>query len=199
VRWVVFDEPVRGCADFVEIDYSTVQQECRRCGGVGVEHDWRYADDGSVVVLRNEALLQQEVLKMTYTVQGTNVFHPWYGTSLVEALGSKILNGALVQTTISADVQQGFQRWQSIKRQQEENVGQLVADREFPFRLVSVSVKQSTRDPTVMFVEMSVQNRSAEQFDLARGVKVPQPDDLLGSTQSQGILRQIQNNLVLAE
>jgi hypothetical protein len=199
MRWVVFDEALKGFSDYVEIDYSTVRQECRRCGGVGVEHDWRYAGNGKLRVLRDEALLQQEVLKMIYTVQGTNVFHPWYGTVLVESLGSKILNGALVQTTLATAVQQGFARWQSIKKQQEEAVGQTVTDREYPYALTNVSVKQSTRDPTVMFVSMTVQNRSAEPFELTRGVKVPQPDDLLGSTQAQGVLRQIQNNLVLAE
>lgn len=199
MRWIVFDETMKGFSDYVEIDYATVRQECRRCGGVGVEHDWRYARNGKFQVLRDEALLQQEVLKMIYTIQGTNVFHPWYGTVLVESLGSKILNGALVQTTLTTAVQQGFARWQSIKKQQEEAVGQNVTDREYPYAMTNVSVKQSTRDPTVMFVSMTVQNRSSHPFELTRGVKVPQPDDLLGSTQAQGVLRQIQNNLVLAE
>jgi hypothetical protein len=196
----VFDEALRGFSDYAEIDYSTVQQECRRCGGVGIEHDWRYSGHGEIIKLRDEALLQQEILKMVYSIQGTNVFHPWYGTVLVESLGSKILNGALVQSTLTAAIQQGFQRWQSIKKQQEEAVGQFVSDKEYPYLLTNVSVKQSTCDPTVMFVGMTVHNRAVQQpFQLTRGVKIPQPDDLLGSTQSQGILRQIQNNLVLAE
>lgn len=199
-RWIVFDEPLKGFSDYAEIDYVTVQQECRRCGGLGIEHDWRYARNGKVIELRHENLLRQEVLKMIYTMQGTNVFHPWYGTVLVESIGTKILNGALVQSTIAADIQQGFKRWQSIKRQQEETVGQAVSDGEYPFALQGVSVRQSTRDPTVIFVTMNVQSRAFSlPIELTRGVRVPQPDDLLGSTQAQGVLRQIQNNLILAE
>ena len=199
-RWIVFDEPLKGFSDYAEIDYSTVQQECRRCGGLGIEHDWRFAGDGKVVAVRNENLLRQEVLKMIYTIQGSNVFHSWYGSGLIDSIGSKILDGALVQSTISADIQRGFKRWQSIKKQQEEAVGQEVTDGEYPFALQGVSVRQSARDPTVIFVTINIRSRATSQpFELTRGIRTAQPDDLLGSTQAQGILRQIQNGLVLVE
>ncbi len=32
-RLIIFDEPLRGQTDFVEIGYNTISQECRRCGG----------------------------------------------------------------------------------------------------------------------------------------------------------------------
>lgn len=196
-RFIVFDEQVKSSSDFVEITYTTVQQECRRCGGLGVEHDWRYTITGDVVEVRDEALLLQEVMKLMFTIQGSNPFNPWYGTGLVDMVGSKILLGDLIRNTIVSDVQQAFTRWQSIKRQQEQTVGQAVSDREYPFRLLAVDVQQSQQDPTVFFIYMTVQNRSGYPVDMSRGIRIPQPVDLLGSTAAQGVLRQSLSNYVL--
>lgn len=190
VRMVVFDEPLRGFQDFVEVNYTTVRQECRRCGGLGVENDWRYGLDGSVAEVRNEALLIQELMKVTYSVRGSNPFHPWYGTTIIEQIGQKISTRGIVQNAITSDINTTFNRWQSIKRQQEQTVGQFVSDEEFPFRLVQVTLDQSQQDPTVMFVNIDVQNRSLKPIQLSRGLRLPQPLDLMGSTQAQGVFRQ---------
>jgi hypothetical protein len=190
VRMVVFDEPLRGFQDFAEINYTTVRQECRRCGGLGVENDWRYGLDGNVAEVRNEALLIQELMKVTYSVRGSNPFHSWYGTTIIEQIGQKISTRGIIQNAITSDINTTFNRWQSIKRQQEQTVGQFVSDEEFPFRLVRVTIDQSQQDPTVMFVNIDVQNRSFKPIQLSRGLRLPQPHDLLGSTQAQGVYRQ---------
>ncbi len=180
-RLVVFDEPLRSGSDFVEINYTTVQQECRRCGGTGVEHDWRYDSQGGVVLTSDENLLIQELRKCFYTTIGTNPFHTWYGTSLVDTIGKKLTAGGFVQNLIVSDLYQAFSRWQSVKRQQEEKVGQEVTDKEFPFRLLSVDLQQSTKDPTVVFVNVTVQNRAGDSIPLNRALKIPQPYALLDS------------------
>lgn len=189
-RLIIFDEPTKGYNDFVEVNYATQREECRRCGGLGVENDWRYGTDGSVVEVRQEALLIQELLKVTYTIRGSNPFHPWYGTTISEQIGQKITVRGILQNAITSDINTTFLRWQSIKRQQEQNGGQFVSDEEFPFRLNSVTLEQSQKDPTVIFVNISVQNRSLSPIQLTRGIRMPQPTDLLGSTQAQGIFRQ---------
>lgn len=86
-RFIVFDRAIDSASDFVEVSYTTVRQECRRCGGVGVENDWRYDRAGQIIRVRNADLLSQEVLKITYTVKGSNPFHPWYGTGFWMLLG----------------------------------------------------------------------------------------------------------------
>ena len=189
-RYIVFDTPLRSTGDVVEITYATLQQDCRRCGGVGVENDWRYTKTGDVIEVRDEALLIQEILKLLYTEAGSNPFHSWYGTSLLDQIGQKLGVGTLVQNIIVSDIYRAFGRWQSIKRQQEIAIGQFVSDSEYPFRLLSVNVQQSSSDPTVFFVSMTVQNRSGQPILIDRGVRIPQPTDLLGSTQQQGIFRE---------
>lgn len=189
-RLIVFDEPLRGFSDYVEVNYVTLQQECRRCGGVGVESDWLYGVTGEVVQVTDEALLLQEIQKIMYTVKGSNTFHLWYGTSILESIGKKLTAGALLQNTLVSDIYAAFGRWQSIKKQQEENVGQFVSDREYPFRLLAVNLQQSQQDPTVIFISITIQNRSSEPIQIERGIRLPQPVDLLGSTQAQGIYRE---------
>lgn len=196
-RLIVFDEPLQANSNFAEINYTTVRQECRRCGGIGVENDWRYGRDGKVVEVRDEALLIQELLKAMYTIRGSNPFHAWYGTSIVERIGSKFVVDGLIQNQITSDIYTMFSRWQSLKRQQEEKVGQVVTDREFPYQLTNVICEKSQKDQTVLFVNMEVRNRSFEPIQLTRGLRLPQPTDLLGSTQQQGVFRQSLTNYSL--
>jgi phage baseplate assembly protein W len=196
-RLIVFDEPLKGFNDYVEITYNTIQQDCRRCGGLGVENDWRYGFSGEVAKVTDEQLLRQEVQKIMYTRQGTNPFNAWYGTNLIEAIGKKIANGQVLQNMITSEVATAFSRWQSIKQQQEQVIGQILTDEEYPYRLLSCTVTASQEDPTVIFINMIIQNRSSKPIQLERGLILPQPLDLLGSTQQQGLLQQSLSGYVL--
>jgi hypothetical protein len=194
-RLIVFDEPLRSGSDFVEISYVTRREECRRCGGTGYENDWRHDIKGSLIEVRDEALLLQELQKNFYTIRGSNQFHTWYGTQIIDSIGKKIAAGGFAQNLVVSDIHQAFNRWQSIKRQQEDDVGQFVSDREFPFRLLSVNLEQSSQDPTVVFITVTVQNRSNEPIQLTRGLKVPEALELSGST---GTIRQSLSSTVLS-
>ena len=196
-RLILFDMPLRSGTDFVEIDYTTTNQNCRRCGGTGVEFDWRIGRGGDVVTVQDEALLIQELEKDFFTILGSNPFHTWYGTNLLDSIGKKLTMGGFVQNLIVSDIYTAFQRWQQIKDQQQNKLGQTVTDKEYPFRLVGVQLQQSTQDPTVIFVNITVMNRSNQPIQIFRGIKTPLPLDLLGSTQQQGIIRQSLSSYVL--
>jgi len=198
-RLIVFDEPLRGHGDFVEISYITLRSECRRCGGVGKENDWRYGLNGEVVQVVDEALLIQEVSKVFYTRRGSNPFHTWYGSGIFDAIGRKITPDGFVENFIVSDLQQAFRRWQSIKKIQEENAGQDVSDREYPFNLQDVQLKQSSQDPTVVFVKCTIQNRSSEPIVLERGVRFPVPLSLVEPNSAQGVVRGSLSDFVLVE
>jgi hypothetical protein len=187
---LVFDSPLKASQSYVEISYTTIRQECRRCGGLGVENDWRYGKTGDTAQVRDEALLLQECLKAIYTVQGSNVFHAWYGSNIVNTIGRKLSSIGLVQNMIVSDIQESFRRWQVVKKKQEEEVGQVVSDAEYPFRLGGISLEQSQQDPTIIYVKVTVQNRSQLPIQIERGLKLPEPLDLMGSTVQQGVYRQ---------
>ncbi len=189
-RLIVFDHPLKGYTDYVEINYTTIRQECRRCGGLGIEHDWRYNAGGGLVKVEGYDLLLQEVMKITYTVLGSNRFHTWYGTNVINSIGKKLSSTGIVQNMILSEISDAFRHWQTVKRQQEENIGQLVTDEEYPFRLSVVNLQQSDQDPTIILVNVVVQSRSNKTVEIVRGVKVPMPIDLLGSTQQQQLFNQ---------
>lgn len=189
-RLIVFDQPLMGFTNYVELNYATLRTECRRCGGLGVENDWRYGVHGEVFEVRDEALLIQEIQKITYTVRGSNPFHPWYGTTILDTVGKKLSAAGLVQSFIVNDIREAFRRWQNIKRQQEEVVGQPVSDEEYPFRLLSVTLSPSQQDQTVVFVNAIVQSRSQKPIQIERGVRLPLPADILGSSTQAGVYRQ---------
>ncbi len=180
-RLLVFDQTMKGYRDYVELNYTTVRQECRRCGGLGIENDWSYNGQGRVLRVQDENLLIQEVLKATYTVRGSNPFHLWYGTNIVNSIGRKLSSTGIVQNMIVSDIYEAFRRWQSVKKQQEEAVGQQVSDSEYPFRILTVALQPSDEDPTIIFVNATVQNRSNKPIQIARGIRTPIPLDLLGS------------------
>lgn len=197
LRLIVFDEPLKGFNDFVEVSYATTQQRCRRCGGLGVENDWRYGTTGEVAQVRDEALLIQESQKLFYTRLGSNPFHTWYGTQIIDSIGQKIAAGGFVQNQIIQEVYQAFRRWQSIKRVQEDQVGQILTDEEYPYRLVSATLNQSSQDPTIAFLNITIQNRSSKPIQLERGLVLPQPLALLSSTAQQGLIRRSLSGFVL--
>lgn len=193
MRLIVFEEPLRADLNYLEVNYTTIREECRRCGGLGVENDWRYSVTGEITQARDEVLLIQEVQKIIYTITGTNSFHIWYGTRIVDQIGEKLVVGGILQNRITSDIYTAFGRWQSIKKQQEETVGQAVSDEEFPFQLQGVKLEQSQDDPTVLFITVTVVNRSMKPIQLVRGLRLPYPNNLLGATQQQEIVRNLQN------
>jgi hypothetical protein len=126
-----------------------------------------------VSMLQDEALLLQELLKITYTVRGSNPFHPWYGTTIIERIGAKNASSGILHNAITTDIYTTFANWQKIKKAQEgPDIGQPVSDEEFPFRLIGVKLEQSQNDPTVLFLNIEVQNRSFKPFTISRGLRL---------------------------
>lgn len=192
MRLIIFDRPLRDYSPHVEVSYSTIQQDCRRCGGIGFENDWRYGRNGEVGQVRYEALLQQQFQKLVFTLKGSNPFEQWYGTQITEAIGRKHTSG-LVDSMIVSDIYQSFVRWQSIKQKQSE-VGVFLSDEEYPFKLVSVTTTDDPADPTIVYVKCVLQNRSQRPIEIARGIR--RPGDIF-ERDEPGVLRQSLSNLVL--
>lgn len=196
-RFIIFDDPIKDNTAFVEISYVTIQPDCRRCNGEGVEHDWRYGRNGEVAKVQNEALLLQDLHKYTFTNKGSNRFHKWLGTLLNDLIGKKQVNG-ITQGMVVAEIQQAFRNLQTVKKIQEETVGQFLTDEEYPLRLLSVNLTGSQVDPTVIEVTATVQNRSQKAINITRGVILPSGVNLFGTPNTGGNIRQSLANYVLA-
>lgn len=184
-KLILWDQAFRSTQDFVEVSYATVREECRRCGGTGYEYDWRFNARGDVETVQDEPLLIQELQKTFFNTRGSNPFHLWYGTDLVQTIGKKLIPGGVLQNLVVSDLYDAFTQWQSIKQLQENRVGQLVSDQEYPLRLLNVSLTPSQSDVTVINVFIKVQNRAGTAVDLERGIRVRgDTGSIQGSTQN---------------
>ena len=146
---------------YFRISYNTFRERCLRCGGTGVENDFRFDSNGVALTVTNENLLYQGAVKVLLTDSGSNPFFKAYGTNLRRRIGSKI--GGSISQVISNDVRQAlstFQRYQS-----EQAKYQTLNLKERLYSVVSVQVIQN--DPTTYIVDVVVQNASAEQVSIS--------------------------------
>jgi phage baseplate assembly protein W len=188
IRLIVFDDYLSAATNTVEISYTTVRPECRRCGGLGIENDWRILSSGEVDSVRDVELLRQEFNKYLYTTQGSNVFHGLYGTSIINMISQKLTASGFIQNKIMSEVMTAFSRWQRLKTRQRE-VGQDVSEGEFPFRLDNLTIEPGPDDPTVLYVSFDLTSESSDPIQLTRGLKLSY--DVMSQTQQQTLFQQI--------
>jgi hypothetical protein len=175
-RYPKFNEPIQGNPVF-KVSYATYIQRCRRCRATGIENDIRLAASGEPLIVRNEDLLNQEVLKMVITRKGSNPFHPRIGTLLMERIGSKAVGA--VQLSINEDVTRAvtfFQRLQTQKGKVQE-----ISLKERLYNIVSVTTNPAANDPTVFQTNIVAQNASGKPVFISTVFAAPGAAALVGT------------------
>ena len=167
--------PLKGNPD-IKVTYATQGEQCPRCRGTFVENDWRFNPQGEVILIDNENLLYQACMKALLTVKGSNPFHPLYGSSILDRIGSKLVGGSLLQ--IQEDVRSALQNVRSVQDKQQRY--QIVTDKERLYAVLAVNVKPGS-DPTTVLVNVTVQNASAEPIALSIVFTVPGAVALAGT------------------
>lgn len=175
-RFIRFRKPVQG-NPMIKVTYSVPVQRCLRCRATFVENDYRFDETGSSILIQNENLLYQAVLKILLTDLGSNPFHPWYGTSIRQRIGSKALMG--VSSVLSEDVRQALSRYQALQTEQAKY--QQVSFKERLYSVQGVSVKRHQQDPTTFLIEVTVQNASGTPVTLDIVYTVPEVVALMGT------------------
>ena len=175
-RYIRFRKPLRG-NPMIKVSYSAPVQRCLRCQATFVENDYRFDEAGSAILIQNEDLLYQAVLKILLTDLGSNPFHTWYGTSIRERIGTKALMG--VSSVLSEDVRKALVKLQSL--QTEQSKYQQVTFRERLYAILGVSVKRHQQDPSTFLIDVTVQNASATPIALNIVYTVPEVVALMGT------------------
>ena len=156
-RYPLFREPLRNNASF-KVSYSTYPVRCRRCGGSFVENDWEYNLQGNALMVANEDLLVQEVLKIILTRTGSNAYFPTYGTGIIDSIGRKAVS--TTASDIKSQVREAL-RVVTLSQQTQAKFQQLTLEERL-YTVNSVDVNQSADDPTVFLVDVTVTNASAK-------------------------------------
>lgn len=161
-RSIIFSEPLQNVGGVWEMSYFTRQQNCRRCSGLGIENDIRHdVSTGEPKFVTGIDLLAQEVDKIVFTIKGSNIFYSWYGTSIIDLIGEKILRGgAVLEAQLISEISNTLERFRSVKNQQATL--QPVGDQEYFSRVRSIQVQQDEFDPTTFQIQIEIQNRAGE-------------------------------------
>lgn len=160
-RHILFERPLKTTDDIFEVSYYTRRSDCRRCQGLGIEHDIRHNNYGDPQFVGGIDLLVQEVEKIVFTIQGSNVFYNWYGTSITDLIGSKVINGGkFIESQLVQEISSTLERYRNVKIQQSKH--QPVGDQEFLLKVKNIAVKQDRLDPTVFRIRIDLQNRADE-------------------------------------
>ena len=175
-RYPKFNSPVVGNPT-LKVTYAAMPERCPRCGGTYVENDWRFDFQGDVVQIENEDLLYQACLKAILTVQGSNPYHPKYGSKIANQIGAKAAGSSAL--LIREDVQTALQSVQNLQGSQRKY--QSVSSRELLYRIDSVEARPSREDPTVFFVDVVVRNASNKPVSLSTVFSVPGTVALAGT------------------
>lgn len=175
-RFPKFTKPVKGNPVF-KVTYTTFQQYCRRCQTYGIENDYRIGSSGSPLTVVNEDLLNQSVLKILSTIKNSNPFHPEYGTTVIERIGTKA-TGTTVGI-INEDVTLTLQIFKRLQTEQARY--QEVTPRERLSSVLSVRTFPSPIDPTVFEVDIVAANASNRPVAITTVFAAPGTAALAGS------------------
>lgn len=160
-RQIKFRQPLSSTDDILELSYYTRRQDCRRCSGLGLENDIRHDNRGEPSLVTGINLLAQEVEKIVFTIRGSNVFHQWYGTSINDLIGSKIIRGgSFVSNQLRNEIATTLERFRQVKSNQATL--QPVGDQEFLQRVRTISVVQDDVNPTIFRIRVEIQNAASE-------------------------------------
>jgi hypothetical protein len=175
-RYPIFTEAVRGNPTF-KVTYASMPERCPRCGATYVENDYRFNPQGDIVTIVNEDLLYQACLKAILTVQGSNSFHPSYGSKILSRIGRKAVGASA--SLIKEDIAAALSQVQSLQSGQRKY--QTVPNRELLYSVEGASVNPSPDDPTVFYVEVTVRSGSNTPVRLSTVFTVPGAIALAGS------------------
>lgn len=159
--FIRFDSPVRANYYF-GITYQVLWHQCLRCRGTEVENDFRFNVDGLPLIITNDNLLYQSCLKILLTELKSNLYYPWYGTNLMSLIGSK--SNAASAVNIRQSIQQALSSFQNLQDQQTKY--QKISPKERLYSVDNIGVKQSSTDPTVFLVDVTVRNYAMSPIDI---------------------------------
>ena len=160
--FIRFDAPVKTGMYFT-VTYPVAPDLCLRCLATGVENDYRFDTQGAAMMVSDENLLYQSVLKVILTEIRSNIYYPWYGSTLSNLIGSKVVGGTTAG--IRQSVSQALTMFQNLQMAQAKY--QRITAKERLFAVDAISVNQSPKDPTVFLIEVDVRNYSSEPISIS--------------------------------
>jgi len=167
-KWLRFNSPIYSNPR-LKVTYATPQWRCLRCQAQLIENDYRFDEQGRLLMIRNENLLHQAALKILLTTRGTNPYFRQYGTKLKSMIGMKAISGTAA--AINEDVRAALVRFQGYQAAQAKY--QRVSNRERLYSIQSVRTIPRPGDPTTFLIDIVAQNASSQPINISIVFTVP--------------------------
>ena len=130
--------------------------QCPRCLGTEIENDYQFDSTGAALTIVDTNLLYQMCLKAILTELKSNVYYPWYGTSLIQSIGTKAGPGSA--QAIQQTIRTALTNVQNLQASQAKF--QRVSAAERLYSIDQVQATQSPVDPTAFLVNVVVRSYS---------------------------------------
>ena len=162
---IVFNYPLNP-NDLIEISYTSPLGYCQKCFGTGLVYDYEVTTYGFKKVT-GLSKLRQDCLKALLTRIGSNIFHPWVGTSVESTIGEKY-NSFLV-----LDLKREFGNVLSNLRklQIQQSLYQKVTPEETLASVDDIQIAFADYDPTLLLIEVTVTSESGQTVAVAQAFK----------------------------
>lgn len=176
--YIGFDTPVKQGMYFT-VTYPVAPYHCLRCLTTEVENDYRFDSLGNTLMVENENLLYQSCLKVLLTELRSNIYFPWYGSTLNSLIGSKVVAGSVVG--IRQSVGNALTMFQNLQTVQAKY--QRITAKERLFAVDYIDVIPSPDNPTAFLLDVGVRNFSNEAVNISIVYTAPGTFALPGTNQ----------------
>lgn len=171
-RMVFFHKKWKSTEDYFEVCYNTMVNTCPKCVGLKTLDDIHFDARGELATLRNEELLLQNLEKFTVTAKGSNPFHRWLGTTLIQLLGTKLTDMDFMTTRVTQEINATLSALQDLQ-QQYIQAGRFMTTGEQLDKIVEIKVKRGTEDPTIVRADIAVRAKSGKTVTYSQYMRMP--------------------------
>jgi len=156
--------------DIFEVSYLTTYVNCRKCHSFKVYDDMTFSELGRMIFVENEEKLAQDVEKITITVIGSNFHHVWYGTNLLNFLGSSA-DPNFFRIQISADITKAIRKLIDLQTKQQTYQIKYLNNRELIGSISYIDVTIHETDPTRINAKVGLISKSNELIEINRSFR----------------------------
>jgi hypothetical protein len=172
-RMILFENKWKSVEDYFNITYVTLSGFCPKCVGLNMLDDISYDVRGQLSTSTNERLLIQNLEKFTVTELGSNPFHLFIGTGLINLLGQRISDFDFLSTKIVQEIQSTFAK---LKEMQQKYVqtGRPMTTGEQLDQVQDINITRDTTDPTIVRVAITVTALSGQALNYVQFLRTIQ-------------------------
>jgi len=168
--YIVMKNKIKDYRPLIEVKYTTDVLHCPKCLGVKVLDDLVYKQDGDILLVEKEYLLLQLVEKYIITRVGSNVYHNWMGTGIIDLVGTSIIDIDVIRNRILNQVNSGIEKLRNVQRQLQSTRREMTPGELFG-ELISVEVEQA-EDPTILLVTVVFTAQSGKSLEFSQYVEL---------------------------